>query len=159
MTDLVFRNVDVDAASPVRDWPFEAIQAAMERGTLRDWRRLADEIRRSPWGRVARAVEEVASWGDIQGVDALMLESVTRARAAVTRAGRTRWAAHLATMRRDAGLTLRELAALAGTSASRLSDYEHGRVAPTTDALSRVEHAVAVAQEERTSQRGDRSSP
>lgn len=38
---------------------------------------------------------------------------------------------------------MRAFAALAGTSASRLSDDENGRVSPTTDALTRLEHAAA----------------
>ena len=32
-------------------------------------------------------------------------------------------------------MTLRQFARAAGTSASRLSDYEHAKVAPTTDVL------------------------
>jgi transcriptional regulator with XRE-family HTH domain len=35
-------------------------------------------------------------------------------------------------------MTLRELARAAGTSASRLSDYENAKVAPTTDVLARL---------------------
>jgi transcriptional regulator with XRE-family HTH domain len=31
---------------------------------------------------------------------------------------------------------------LVGTSASRLSDYEHGKVAPTTDVLGRIEQVA-----------------
>ena len=42
---------------------------------------------------------------------------------------------------------MRKFAALAGTSASRLSDYENARVAPTTDALARLEHAGRVVVE------------
>ena len=43
------------------------------------------------------------------------------------------------------GLSLRELAALAGTSASRLSDYENAKVAPTTDVLGRIEQVAEQA--------------
>ena len=44
-----FRNVDVDPASPVDEWPAEAIETLMDRGSLSDWRRLAEAIRRNPW--------------------------------------------------------------------------------------------------------------
>ncbi len=40
-------------------------------------------------------------------------------------------------------MTLREFALEAGTSASRLSDYERAKVAPTTDVLARLEHVAA----------------
>jgi transcriptional regulator with XRE-family HTH domain len=40
-------------------------------------------------------------------------------------------------------MTLRQLARAAGTSASRLSDYENAKVAPTTDVLARLKHAAA----------------
>lgn len=37
---------------------------------------------------------------------------------------------------------MRELAAAAGTSAARISDYENARVAPTTDVLARLEDVL-----------------
>jgi transcriptional regulator with XRE-family HTH domain len=39
-------------------------------------------------------------------------------------------------------MTLRQFARAAGTSASRLSDYENAKVAPTTDVLARLSHVV-----------------
>ncbi len=41
-------------------------------------------------------------------------------------------------------MTLRQFAAAAGTSASRLSDYENAKVAPTTDVLARLGHVAEV---------------
>jgi hypothetical protein len=41
VTTLAFRNVDVSPTTPVSAWPLEAIQTALERGGLGDWRRLA----------------------------------------------------------------------------------------------------------------------
>ncbi|MGH8998552.1 MAG: helix-turn-helix domain-containing protein [Acidimicrobiia bacterium] len=57
--------------------------------------------------------------------------------------GRARWAEYVRSLRAGSGLSMRAFAALAGTSASRLSDDENGRVSPTTDALTRLEHAAA----------------
>lgn len=55
-------------------------------------------------------------------------------------------AAQILTETRDrAGLTLRELAALAGTSHATLSAYEHGRVVPRVDTLERILHAAGFA--------------
>ena len=142
-----FRNLDVDPASPVASWPAEALEIALDRGSLGDWRRLAAEIRRSPWGRVARTVEDIAGWGEHEGVDALMLSIVERARTEAAAEARRRYADHMRELRTGHGLTLDEVARLAGTSASRLSAYERGHVAPTTEVLGRIERAVQLAVE------------
>src|SRR5688500_14813170 len=47
--------------------------------------------------------------------------------------------------RRSSGLSLRELAARAGTSHSTLSAYERGKVAPSVDTLERVLDAAGFA--------------
>ena len=57
-TALRFRNIDASPDDPVETWPFEGILAAVERGTLPDWRRLANAIRADPWGPVAHQVLE-----------------------------------------------------------------------------------------------------
>lgn len=145
MTELAFRNVDVDPDSEVADWPAEAIETALDRGSLVDWRRIAAEIRRSPWGRVARIVERITGWDEHPGVDALMAVVVEEARRGLTHSGRRRYADSICELRRSTGLGMRDFAKLAGTSASRLSDYENARVAPTTDTLARLHHAAAVA--------------
>jgi hypothetical protein len=50
-TTLKFRNVETSPEDPVETWPFEGILAAVERGTLPDWRRLAKAISADPWGQ------------------------------------------------------------------------------------------------------------
>ncbi len=57
-TALKFRNITASPDDPVDTWPFEGILAAVERGTLPDWRRLAAVIRADPWGPVAQQVLE-----------------------------------------------------------------------------------------------------
>ncbi len=57
-------------------------------------------------------------------------------------------AAHLLrTARRRAGYSLRELAELAGTSYSTLSDYERGAKVPALDTMTRVLNAAGFALE------------
>lgn len=53
----------------------------------------------------------------------------------------------LRTARTEAGLTLRELAARAGTSHATLSAYEHGTKVPTVDTFTRVLDAAGVTVE------------
>ncbi len=145
MTTISFRNLDLNPSTPPSAWPAEAIQTVIERGSLTDWRVLAGEIRRSPWGRVARVVEQVTSWAENPGVDDVLARVVSAARQDVVDRGRQRWADHLRKLRTATGLSMRAFAALAGTSASRLSDYENARVAPTTDVVARLEHAADIA--------------
>jgi DNA-binding transcriptional regulator YiaG len=137
-----FRNLDLDTTQPMDRWPAEAIEAVMDRGSLSDWRRLAQEIRRNPWGPAARTAETVAGWGEHYGVDALMTSVICHAREELTHQGRAEYAAQIRSWRTQSGMTLRQFARAAGTSASRLSDYENAKVAPTTDVLGRLGHVA-----------------
>jgi DNA-binding transcriptional regulator YiaG len=140
---MQFRNLDFDTTQPVDQWPAEAIETVMDRGSLSDWRQLAEAIRGNPWGAAARTTEIVAGWGEHYGVDALMLGVIRRARESVTLEGRAEYAAQIRAWRTQTGMTLRQFARAAGTSASRLSDYENAKVAPTTDVLGRLSHVAA----------------
>lgn len=142
MTGVRFRNVDVDLDAPVDAWPAEAVETLLDRGSLSDWQRLSEAIRANPWGPAARTVERVASWGEHYGIDALMTEVIRDARAELDKAARRQYAARIKGWRQKTGLSLRAFARLVGTSASRLSDYEHGKVAPTTDVLGRIEQVA-----------------
>jgi DNA-binding transcriptional regulator YiaG len=137
-----FRNVDFDSTAPIDRWPAEAIETVIDRGALSDWRGLAEAIRRNPWGPAARTTETVIAWGEHYGVDALMAGVIRHAREEVARRGRSEYAAQIRAWRAQTGLTLREFARAAGTSASRLSDYENAKVAPTTDVLGRLSHVA-----------------
>jgi DNA-binding transcriptional regulator YiaG len=137
-----FRNLDFDATQPLDQWPAEAIETTIDRGSLSDWRRLADAIRRNPWGPAARTTETITAWGEHYGADRLMNNVIRHARQDVTRRGRAEYAAQIRSWRTQSGMTLRQLARAAGTSASRLSDYENAKVAPTTDVLARLKHAA-----------------
>jgi DNA-binding transcriptional regulator YiaG len=137
-----FRNVDFDPATPVDRWPAEAIETVIDRGSLSDWRRLAEGIRSNPWGPAARTAETVVAWGGHYGVDTLMSNVIRHARQAVALRGRSEYAAQIRSWRAMTGMTLRQFASAAGTSASRLSDYEHAKVAPTTDVLGRLRHVA-----------------
>jgi DNA-binding transcriptional regulator YiaG len=138
---LRFRNLDFDSDAPLDQWPAEAIETVIDRGALSDWRRLAEAIRARPWGPAARNAEIVISWGEHYGVDALIANVIRDARRDLTLGGRAEYAAQIRAWRVEAGMTLRQFASAAGTSASRLSDYENAKVAPTTDVLGRLKQA------------------
>lgn len=140
-----FRNLDFDTAGPMDEWPAEAIETVIDRGSLSDWRALANAIRQNPWGPAARTTETVVGWDEHYGVDALMRRVIDRARADLTRRGREAYAAQIRAWRVSSGMTLRQFAKAAGTSAPRLSDYEKAKVAPTTDVLSRLAHVASIS--------------
>ncbi|HZK15691.1 MAG TPA: helix-turn-helix transcriptional regulator [Solirubrobacterales bacterium] len=142
MTALAFRNVDASPDDPVSGWPQEAIQTALERGGLSHWRRLAEAIRAEPWGRVARAVEEVLTYSRPHGVAPLMERTLARAREAAEASEREAVAAEVAELIEASGLSRAEFASRIGTSTSRLSTYATGKVTPSAALLVRMRHAA-----------------
>lgn len=128
---LAFRNLDVSPDDPVEAWPTEAVEAAMERGFLPDWARLASAIRAHPWGGVARTVEAVLTYNRPYGVGPLLERAIANARADVVAAERAEVAATVRRALDRSGLSRRDAARLLGTSTSRLSTYATGRVVPS----------------------------
>lgn len=137
-TALAFRNVDASPDDPVPEWPLEAIQTALDRGNLPNWRCLAAVIREEPWGPVARSVEEVLTYSRPYGVAEAMERIVARAREAAERGERDAVAGEVAALVRASGLTRAEFASRIGTSASRLSTYTTGKVTPSSSLLVRM---------------------
>lgn len=140
--ELVFRNVDASPDEPVSGWPVEAIQTALERGSLPHWRRLAAAIEEEPWGPVARRVEEVLGYSRPYGVAEVMERVIERVRDVTERAERDAVAKEVDTLVKVSGLTRAEFASRIGTSASRLSTYATGKVTPSAALLVRMRRLV-----------------
>lgn len=138
MRALTFRNVDVSPDDPVSKWPLEAIQTALERGSLGHWRRLAAAVRADPWGPVARHLEEVLSYSRPYGVAEAIERVVARAREATEAEERKAVAAEVAELIRRSGFSRAEFASRIGTSASRLSTYVTGKVTPSAALMVRM---------------------
>jgi DNA-binding transcriptional regulator YiaG len=140
---LAFRNVDASPVDRVSGWPLEAIQTALERGGLEDWRRLAEAIRERPWGGVARRVEEVLTYSRPYGIAEAMERAIERAREAAELSEREVVAEEIGRLVRASGLSRREFASQVGTSTSRLSTYVTGKVTPSAALLVRMRRAAA----------------
>jgi DNA-binding transcriptional regulator YiaG len=138
MTELTFRNVTASPDDPVAEWPQEAIQTALERGSLSHWRRLAKAIRAEPWGPVARRVEEVLTYSRPYGVAKAMERIVARARDAAEASERRAVADEVTRLIEKSDLTRTEFASRIGTSTSRLSTYATGKVTPSAALLVRM---------------------
>jgi DNA-binding transcriptional regulator YiaG len=140
---LSFRNVDAEVTDPVASWPQEALQTALERGDITHWRRIVAEIGRSPWGPVARTVQEILAYSRPYGVAPLMERAIARARARAVASEADEVVARIRSARRASGLSVKEFAAEVGTSASRMSTYLSGRVTPSAAMLVRMERLAA----------------
>lgn len=135
---LTFRHLTTDPASPVREWPTEAVQAALERGDLADWHRLAAEIGREAWGPTSRQVEEVLSHSRPYGIAEAMERVITRARARAEQREREQVATEVRQVLDASGLSRAECASRLGTSPSRLSTYATGKVTPSATFMVRL---------------------
>ena len=137
-TALKFRNVDASPYDPVETWPFEGILAAVERGTLPDWDRLATAIRADPWGHVAQQVLEAVRLSRPYGTTELLEAVVARARRLAIDSERDTVASEVRDLAGRSGLSKQEFADRIGTSRSRLSTYMSGKVVPSATLMVRM---------------------
>lgn len=135
---LRFRNLETRPEAPVQDWPSEAVLTALERGSLRDWRRLLRVIKRDPWGPTARKVEQALAVSRPYGVAGLMERAIHRARERLSGEERAEIARQVQRHLDHSGLTRSEFAQQIGTSPSRLSTYLNGKVTPSAALLLRM---------------------
>lgn len=138
LSRLRFRNVSASPDDPVETWPLEAMQTALARGSLTDWRRIVRVIQDDPWGPTARQVEEVLSYDRPYGVAESMSRIIGRARQDAEAEARRHVVAEIRDAIARSGLSQREFAARLGTSASRLSTYTSGSVSPSASLLVRA---------------------
>ena len=143
MTALRFRNLDVSPDEPVEAWPFEGVLAAVERGTLPDWQRLAASIDADPWGRVAHYVTEALQVVQRYGAGPLLTSVIERARARAEASERAEVAARVEALVALSGLSRQAFAERIGTSASRLSTYLCGKVVPSAALMVRMERIAS----------------
>jgi DNA-binding transcriptional regulator YiaG len=137
-TALKFRNVDASPDDPVETWPFEGILAAVERGTLPDWDRLATAIRADPWGPVAQQVLEAVRLSRPYGTTELLEAVVAQARRLATDSERDTVASEVRDLVGRSGLSKQNFADRIGTSRSRLSTYMSGKVVPSAALMVRM---------------------
>lgn len=138
-----FRNVNVAPGAPVQLWPYEALVATLERGTVGGWVPVTRAIRDDRFGVVAQQVQEYLGYAWPYGLAPLLERAIVRARAAQEQDERAAVAAEVTELVQRSGLSAAELARRLGTSRSRLSTYRHGRVTPSAAFLVRLRKLVA----------------
>jgi hypothetical protein len=145
MTALKFRNVDASPDDPVETWPFEGILAAIERGTLPDWRRVTAAIRADPWGLVAQQVLEAVHLARPYGTTELFETVINSARKEAAEAERAEVADEVRHLIASSRLSAQDFALRLGTSRSRLSTYMSGKVIPSATLMIRMRRTAARA--------------
>jgi DNA-binding transcriptional regulator YiaG len=145
MSALRFRNITASVDDPVETWPFEGILAAVERGTLPDWRRLAAAIRADPWGPVAQQVLEAIELSRQYGTSELLSAVIDQARQDAAATEREQVASEIRDLVARSGLSQQDFALRLGTSRTRLSTYMSGKVTPSATLMLRMRRAVTQA--------------
>lgn len=130
---LRFRNINVTPDAPVREWGFEGMLAALDRGHAAHWSRLATAVASEP--DLREVFDEATEAAESRTTVALVRAMIDHRQRSAPDVARER----LRSAHRATGLTQRELAAALGTSASRLSTYLSGRVTPAMDVLVATE--------------------
>lgn len=136
---LTFRNIDVSPQEPVGRWGFEGLLAAVDRGSLRDWRRIMHEVSGDPWGETTETLAQVLAAAEDSGVAEALRRAVQIARDRAAAQEREEVAARLRALVASSGLSDAVFARRLGTSASRLSTYLNGRVTPSAALMVRAE--------------------
>ena len=70
-----------DPDQPVEFWPTAAIRSALQGGDIATWKRIAAALKRDPYGRTARQVEEILEGTRPYGISKALWEVLERARA------------------------------------------------------------------------------
>ncbi|CAM2981530.1 transcriptional regulator [Mycobacterium intermedium] len=122
---------------PVEFWSTAAIREALESGDIATWKRIATALKRDPYGRTARQVEEVLA-GARYGISKALWEVLERARAHLAANERAEVARHVKLLVDRSGLSQPEFASRIGVSPDDLTAYLDGAVSPSASLMIRM---------------------
>jgi DNA-binding transcriptional regulator YiaG len=125
-------------ARPVEYWPTTAIRSALETGDISVWQRIAVAIKRDPYGRTARQVEEVLEAAPPQGITRALSEVMIRSRQHLEATERAEAARHIRSLVARSGLSQQEFASRIGVPTDDLVQYLDGRVSPPASLVIRI---------------------
>lgn len=124
--------------TPVEFWPTSAIRTALETDDLTVWQRIVVAIKRDPFGRTARQVEEVLETSKPFGVSAALTEVLARTRAHLEANEREEVARQIRLLLERSGLGVPEFASRIGVSADELAAHLEGTTSPSASLLVRM---------------------
>ena len=123
---------------PVEFWPTSSIRTALEAGDIAVWQRIVVAVKRDPYGRTARQVEEVLESAAPYGISLALREVLTRARNHLEANERTEAARHVGLLVERSGLTEPEFASRIGVTREQLRAYLDGSVSPVASLMIRM---------------------
>lgn len=123
---------------PVEFWPTAAIREALEADDLTAWQRIVTAIKRDPYGRTARQVEEVLESTRPYGVGKALSEVLTRARQNLEANERAEVARQIRLLLSRSGLKPQEFASRIGVPGEELAGYIEGKTSPPASLMVRM---------------------
>ena len=123
---------------PVEFWPTALIRAALETGDVTVWQRIVVAIKRDPYGRTARQVEEVLEHSQPYGISKALAEVLFRARNHLEANERSEAARHVRLLLDRSGLGEQEFASRIGVLPDDLAAYLEGAVSPAASLMIRM---------------------
>ena len=124
---------------PVEFWPTAAIRAALETDDLAVWQRIVAAIKRDPFGRTARQVEEVLETARPYGVSKALAEVLTRTREHLEANEREEVARHIRALLERSGLGQQEFASRIGVPSVDFATYLSGEISPSAALMVRMQ--------------------
>ncbi|HEX4559448.1 MAG TPA: XRE family transcriptional regulator [Mycobacterium sp.] len=127
-----------DPAQPVEFWSTSAIRSALQGGDIETWKRIAAALKRDPYGRTARQVEEVLDGTRPYGISKALWEVLERARAHLDANERAEVARHVRLLINRSGLGEQEFASRIGVPPEDLAAYLDGTLSPSASLMIRI---------------------
>lgn len=123
---------------PVEFWPTSAIRAALDNDDLAVWQRIAAAIKRDPFGRTARQVEEVLDTARPYGVSKALAEVLDKARGHLEANERAEVARHIGELLDRSGLGMPEFASRIGVPGEQFSRWLEAADSPPATMMIRM---------------------
>ncbi len=123
---------------PVEFWPTAAIREALETDDLTVWQRIVVAIKRDPYGRTARQVEEVLESTRPYGVSKALSEVLTQARDTLEANECAEVARQIRVLLGRSGLKPQEFASRIGVPGEELVGYLEGKTSPPASLMVRM---------------------
>ena len=123
---------------PVEFWPTAAIRSALQSGDIDIWKRIAAALKRDPYGRTARQVEEILEGTRPYGISKALWEVLERARTHLEANERAEVARHVRLLIDRSGLNQDEFASRVGVAPEDLAAYLDGTTSPSASLMIRI---------------------
>jgi hypothetical protein len=123
---------------PVEFWPTSSIRAALDTDDLSVWQRIVVAIKRDPYGRTARQVEEVLESAQPYGVSKALAEVLIRTREHLEANERAEVGRHVRLLLERSGLGPQEFASRIGVPTDQFSAYLEGSSNPPASLMIRI---------------------